>query len=723
LSHSAAPRRKATWGARAVDAALFMACLLALGGVSFAQARRFPKLDLDLERLAIVGSTSHRSTVIVTLEDGTDLPANLQKYSRFGRLNAVGAQVLDIPDSELPNVAGLPQTVHVHPDAQVHGFDFRTGVTSGSFFVNKNLNFTGAGVTVAVLDSGVAKGHDDISGSKVRFFKDFVNNRPDRYDDYGHGTLVAGILAGSGKDSDGKEMGVAPGVQLVVLKVLDSHGNGTVANVIAALDWLAVNAQALKVRVVNLSFGGRPTELPSKDPLALATKVLVDRGIVVVAAAGNDGEVNGKKVWGGIPSPADAPWVITVGASSSMGTLSRKDDQMASFSSRGPAVGRIAKPDIVASGVGIVAPIARDSTLFSTNSSSLVKVVCAALECPASGSVNYMSMSGTSMAAPVVSGSVALMLQANPKLTPNLVKAILEYTAEVHSGYSPLEQGAGFLNTLGAVRLAKFFASGLPASQAPFSPAWSRHIYWGNYRLTGGIIQPNASAWKDGIRWGQRTQVRATAGADNIVWGTAWGEDNIIWGTSLVGDNIVWGTAFGEDNIVWGTECGGANCGDNIIWGTSDGDNIVWGTSDNSDNIIWGTDAAGDNIIWGTDDGGDNIIWGTADDSDNIIWGTSDASDNIIWGTADAGDNIIWGTSDGGDNIIWGTGDFGDDIVWGTGLAGDNIIWGTGFTFGPVSLLLPSNPTYQWFQSPLNDLHWVQVMFGDSLPNLRSTAR
>ena len=163
--------------------------------------------------------------------------------------------------------------------------------------------------------------------------------------------------SGSGKDTNGKDMGIAPGAQLVVLKVLDSHGNGTVANVMAALDWLAVYGPFHKVRVVNLSFGARPLDQPDKDPLALAAKVLVDRGIVVVAAAGNDGNSNGKKVWGGIPSPADAPWVLTVGASSSMGTLSRKDDQLASFSSRGPAVGRIAKPDVVASGVGIVEPI------------------------------------------------------------------------------------------------------------------------------------------------------------------------------------------------------------------------------------------------------------------------------------------------------------------------------------------------------------------------------
>jgi len=481
--------------------------------------------------------------------------------------------------------------------------------------------------------------------------------------------------------------------QLVVLKVLDSQGNGTVANVIAALDWLAVYGQMYKVRVVNLSFGARPTEQPENDPLALAAKTLVDRGIVVVAAAGNNGELNGKKVWGGIASPADAPWVITVGASSSMGTMSRKDDQMAAFSSRGPAVGRLAKPDIVASGVGIVAPVSREGSLESSKSNALVTLKCIVFSC--SSNSDFMSLSGTSMAAPAVSGTVALMLQANPNLTPNLVKAILEYTAEVHSKYSPLEQGAGFLNTLGAVRLAKFFASGLPGSSAPFSPAWGRHIYWGNHRLTGGIIQPTANAWKNGVVWGQRNSVSAAGVPTNIVWGTAWGNENIVWGTQLAGDNIVWGTSFGDDNIVWGTECGGGNCGDNVVWGTSDGDNIVWGTSD-----------------------GDNIIWGTSDD-DNIIWGTSD-DDNIVWGTADD-DNIIWGTSND-DNIVWGT-NLDDNIVWGTLLADDNIVWGTGFTFGAVSLSLSSNPDYKWFLNPINDLHWMQVMFGDSLPNLRSSAR
>jgi hypothetical protein len=220
------------------------------------------------------------------------------------------------------------------------------------------------------------------------------------------------------------------------------------------------------------------------------------------------------------------------------------------------------------------------------------------------------------MAAPVVSGTVALMLQANPNLTPNLVKAILQYTAQTYPGYNSLRQGAGFLNALGAIRLAKFYAQNTVGSRMPVQTVWSKKILWGNYRIAGGYINPHANAWKNGVMWGA---ARALDG----------------------------------DNIIWGTDCPAQGC-DNIIWGTNDADNIIWGTN-LLDNIIWGTEIVGDNIIWGTNEA-DNIIWGTncgGADCDNIIWGTGD-DDNIIWGTAEQGANIAW-LQNGLDNIIWGT--------------------------------------------------------------------
>ncbi len=368
------------------------------------------------------------------------------------------------------------------------------------------------------------------------------------------------------------------------------------------------------------------------DPLTVAAKVLTDRGIVVVGAAGNFGKnAAGGLQYGGITAPANAPWVLTVGASSTNGTLSRYDDTMAGFSSSGPTnVDFAAKPDLVAPGTGTVSLAAPGSTFYSTKAQYLVN--------GRTGYKPYLTLSGTSMAAPVVSGSVALMLQANPKLTPNLVKAILQYTAQQYPGYNALRQGAGFLNTLGAVRLAKFYANNTVGSKMPVQSVWSKQIIWGNHRISGGYINPKANAWLPSTMWGA---ARALDG-DNIIWGTdcSDGCDNIIWGT----------VDAGVDNIIWGT----LDLLDNIIWGTDLSDNIIWGTEFIGDNIIWGTQFA-DNIIWGTDCGGA--------DCDNIIWGTGD-SDNIIWGTADQGASVVWLSNDL-DNIIWGTSADSDD-AWGS---------------------------------------------------------
>jgi len=329
-------------------------------------------------------------------------------------------------------------------------------------------------------------------------------------------------------------------------------------------------------------------------------------------------------------------------------------------------------------------------------------------------SLPYLSLSGTSMAAPVVAGTVALMLQANPALTPNAVKAILQYTAQNYSGYDVLTEGAGFLNAVGAVRLARFYATAEPGAEVPSSAMWSKQIIWGNHLMTGGYLNPAANAFGLGTTWGvARSEsgdniVWGTAcgdGCDNIVWGTRAGGDNIVWGTSGDGDNIVWGTAGRGDNIVWGTACGGGDC-DNIVWGTRGGDNIVWGTVRGGDNIVWGTVRGGDNIVWGTSADGDNIVWGTSFDGDNIVWGTADGGDNIVWGTAGGGDNIVWGTSldgdnivwgtyAGDDNIVWGTMDNGDNIVWGTYSGDDNIVWGTGDT-GAVLFDVTINSPLNW---------------------------
>ena len=269
----------------------------------------------------------------------------------------------------------------------------------------------GTGVGVAIIDSGVTAFHDDLGAGRVVKFADFVNFQPQPYDDYGHGTHVAGIIVGSGYDSGGRRQGIAPGASLLVEKVLDATGEGFISNVIAAIDYAVANRDTFHIRVINLSVAAGVDESFNSDPLTLAAKRAVEAGIVVVSAAGNLGrKPNGSVQYGGIGAPGNAPWVLTVGASSHMGTADRRDDTVAAFSSRGPsAIDLSAKPDLVAPGVGIESLADADSTLFVTKPAArLWGTVPTATE-------PYLSLTGTSMASPVVSGTIALMLQANPR--------------------------------------------------------------------------------------------------------------------------------------------------------------------------------------------------------------------------------------------------------------------------------------------------------------------
>jgi len=587
--------------------------------------------------------------VIVTLQPGAQLPAEFQRFARrHGKLGIINGQVADVPNSVLKHLSAHPSVFNIHYDRPIAKFNYRTSLTVGTRAVQEMLSLTGAGVTVAVLDSGIAAWHDDLTNhsstlypygdQRVAGFVDFVNGQMAPYDDNGHGTHVAGIIAGNGYDSNGQKGGSAPDASLVSLKVLDAQGNGTISTIISALEWVLANHSAYNIRVVNLSVGAAVNESYWTDPLTLAVKRVVDAGVVVVAASGNFGKNSvGLPQYGGISAPANAPWVITVGASSTNGTPERADDGVATFSSRGPTyLDWAAKPDLIAPGTGTVSLSSPGSTFDLTKPQFLLPGLRATASLP------YLSLSGTSMAAPVVSGAVALMLQANPNLTPNAVKAILQYTAQEYPGYDGLTQGAGFLNAVGAVRLARFFATARPGDTYPTQSMWSKHIIWGNHRLTGGALMPTANAWDLGTTWGV---AKANAGenivwgtvlaADNIVWGTALADDNIVWGTHLDLDNIVWGTAAGDDNIVWGTDCGGFDCG-NIVWGTMDlADNIVWGTALASDNIVWGTSLADDNIVWGTAQADDNIVWGTAS-SMNALPGFVDAATQSAAGAFDS---------------------------------------------------------------------------------------
>jgi hypothetical protein len=446
----------------------------------------------------------------------------------------------------------------------------------------------------------------------------------------------------------------------------------------------------------------------------------VDAGIVVVAAAGNLGtNAEGESQFGGITSPGNAPWVLTVGASSHSGTTPRSDDAIAEFSSRGPTwIDFSAKPDLVAPGVGIESLAERRSTLSDSLEDYLLGGTRGASRKP------YLSLSGTSMAAPVVAGTVALMLEANPALTPNSVKAILQFTAQAGRAEHVLAQGAGLLNARGAVRLARFFASpraGLGAMRDTIegeSIAWARHIVWGNYLVTGGVPLPGSNAWSQGLPWGAlhtragEPIVWGARQADNIVWST-FDDENIVWSTSDDG-NIVWSTSR-DENIVWST-----SDDRNIVWSTGDDGNIVWSTRDDS-NIVWST-AVARNVVWGNDCGGRNCakvvwgaragdrVWGAVDDDFNIVWSTF-ADENIVWSTGtdenivwstDAYGNVIWSTSDDW-NIVWSTG-LDENIVWSTN-RDENIVWST-LLDGNIVWSTQSDRNIVWSTGAVDQILW-----------------
>lgn len=594
---------------------ILIAVLVLTGVAAVARAGNgSSKLDSPLRARAQDGRGSSR--VIIETRDvtATDRLIRSLKGIPGRRLGLLRGEVAVVPNGALETLANHDDVTSIRLDRPVQGTLERTGATIGAKWVRENLGFDGTGVGIAIIDSGVTSWHDDLGSDRVTHFADFVNLQTQPYDDYGHGTHVAGILAGSGYDSNGARRGVAPGSSLIVLKVLDGEGFGYISNVIAALDYAVAHRAQYHIRVINLSVAAGVYESYTTDPLTLATRRAVEAGIVVVTAAGNLGRnAKGQPQYGGITAPGNAPWVLTVGASSHNGTVSRADDSVAAFSSRGPSfIDYSAKPDVVAPGVGIESLADPASLLFATHPTARLWGTIDTATPP------YLSLTGTSMAAPVVAGTVALMIQANPSLTPNLVKAVLQYTAEHKARYNEMTQGAGFLNARGAVQAAKSLAASPADADAPgiSDPTpWNKHINWGNHRIGGGVLRSDANAWRVDVVWG----ASRTADGSSIVWGTVCKRADDC-------GSVIRGSIDDKDNTVWGTSCTDASCSD-VVWGPSTEDNIVWGTTcGGADCATTGRGLDCDRRACG------EVVWRAASDEDNIVWGTgADAGVDVVW--------------------------------------------------------------------------------------------
>lgn len=354
----------------------------------------------------------------------------------------VSATVLEVPASHIDILLQDDTIEYIWPDLPVHTC---LDVSAPRIRAPQvwNLGLRGEGIRIAILDTGIDRQHPDFAG-RIAAITSFVGGDGD--DDNGHGTHVAGIVAGSGAASNGRFRGIAPAASLYIAKVLDANGDGLMSNVIAGIEW----AVTQNVHVINLSLGG---DTPGDGTDALSTlcdQVVRQLGIVMCVAAGNNGPAHST-----IGAPGVARRVITVGAADDM-------DHVAQFSSRGPTLDGRLKPDIVFPGTGIVSARARDARVGRPVQSY------------------YVELSGTSMATAHATGAVALLLQANPNLKPDDVKRALLGGA-LNLNEIPTAQGSGRGDLLAAYQRAMRPMPGQPEEATPEN-------WWGQLRRVLGNI-------------------------------------------------------------------------------------------------------------------------------------------------------------------------------------------------------------------------------------------
>jgi serine protease AprX len=409
---------------------------------------RWAVLCLALIAAALLPASSAmaapRAQVIVQMDAGASPSAAIAQVRRSGGavtgklpiINGFAARVSPAAERRL---AATPGVRAVTRDAKVkpQGVSITRLATAYPASVdapqlwNYDYSVTGKGVGVAVIDTGIAGGMADFrspGSSSSRVIASAVTNPDARTsnDTYGHGTHVAGIIAGNGwarSLSDplrGKYVGIAPDANLVSVKVSDDEGEATVLDVIYGLQFVVDNKAAYNIRVVNLSLESSTPGSYKTDPLDAAVESAWFKGIVVVAAAGNRGSAPDAVSY----APGNDPYVITVGAYDDQASLLDGDDSRPAWSSRGVTADGFAKPDIHAPGSGIVSTLAPNSA-FSRMCPS----------CVVDGQM--IRAGGTSMAAPMISGVVALMLQYYPNLTPNQIKGVLARTARTINGRYP----------------------------------------------------------------------------------------------------------------------------------------------------------------------------------------------------------------------------------------------------------------------------------------------
>lgn len=392
--------------------------------------------------------------------------------------DAVGLRVTSAPGADTVGDSGGDTTPDTALDTtqQVNVFN---QVIGASQLWNEAGKPRGKGVAVAVVDSGVLKTKD--LGKRVRATVNFNAASHDAIDRYGHGTFVAGIIAGNGSLSGNKYVGVAPRSDVLNVRVSNDQGLSNESDLVSALQWVLDNKARYNIRVVNLSLNSAMAQSYHTSPLDAACEILWFNGIVVVVSAGNNGTAT-------LFPPANDPFVITVGATDDKGTLSTSDDAIATFSAYGTTESGFAKPELVAPGRNIIGVLPENDKLNMSKDHAGNRI-----------GTNYFRMSGTSVSAPMVSGAVAILLQDEPNLNPDQVKFRLIATAnQTWPGYNATTAGAGYLDVHAAVYGATTQSSntGVTASQLLWTGP--NPIVWGNVQWNS--VQWNSVQWNS-VQW------------------------------------------------------------------------------------------------------------------------------------------------------------------------------------------------------------------------------
>jgi len=619
-----------------------------LGTASLGYAKNRPKIGRELmcdsasqmklppglaKKYQKVCSLNQNVNVIVQFKSTKEAQYDLIAM-RFGghklkherKMRVIKSRVYAISATQAAALADDSSVKYVSPDRPVRA-SLDTVTPAIGATVAWELGFDGNGIGVAVIDSGVSDVPDlrdpETGKSRVVYSESFLPDNSNTSDEYGHGTHVAGIIASNGARSypglyRNSFKGIAPKANIINLKVLDKNGAGTDSMVITAIDRAIELKDKYNIRIINLSLGRGVYDSYVDDPLDQAVEAAYRAGIIVVVAAGNQGRINDANTngYGTINAPGNDPYVITVGATKTEGTPSMADDLMASYSSKGPTlIDHIVKPDIVAPGNRIVSLNAPSNTISTEYPSMQIFPTdspCVAMPGNCAGQAQYLAMSGTSMATPVVAGAAALLLQQDSTLTPDQIKA----------------------------RLMKTAWKGYPKSSVSYDTSGTSYLIQYDIFTVGAGYLDVAAALKDtekpaGIALSPAAVYDATTqqvslslqavSADGMV-GSGGGDGIILWGSSLGGAQAVWGDEQlapapdgGNGIILWGSGILGGDManvplnGDGIIlWGSSVLGNLFEAPGEDVGIILWGSSIIGGDAGTAPPDGSGIILWGSS---------------------------------------------------------------------------------------------------------------